>query len=158
MARNSVMGYKHFIYEYPDSIHADETKMRIDRLDFDAADRRGELSDYEQYLKHHPAGQYQALATQRMQAITLKRIQSAFTSVKDKGTVGGYQEFLKRYPDTTYTQEAKEAITLIQKKEEDSLFKKAMDQKNYSGFRTYCRRCPEGRYLREAKRMLKHFS
>ena len=155
--KNSVMGYREFIKQYPESQYAGEAKSGIDKLDYESACRDDSISSYERYLKKHSNGNFVEDAREKLM---FKQAQAEFDKAVQKDTIEGYELFVKNYPDTLYIDQAKGAIKQLQEKQDrlqEEFFNQAMKRKDYISLKTYCNKFPDGKHLEQVKEMLKNF-
>jgi hypothetical protein len=85
---NTLDGYQTFANKHAKSTYADSAQMAIERLKFEAADKKQTIAAYQEFIKDNPKSTYVAKANDRIDELQLKAA----------NTIAGYKDFIANHP------------------------------------------------------------
>jgi len=158
---DTVLGYRRFISDFPDSIYREQAETQLDVLD---ENRWAELSAedsvpaYEDYLDVFPDGLHQAEALQRIEAIQQaeakkerERIERerldnlAWETATSERTVASFDRYITEWPAGLHIEEATRLRRLLKdQSEDDKAFQTALKLNNKAAFQAYIDAFPKG--------------
>jgi len=158
---DTVLGYRRFISDFPDSVYRDQAQTQLDILD---ENRWAELSAedsvpaYKDYLDVFPDGLHQAEALQRIDAIEqaeakkererLERERQdnlAWETASNERTVASFDRYINDWPAGLHIEEATRLRRLLKdQSEDDKAFQTALKLNTKAAFQAYIDAFPKG--------------
>jgi formylglycine-generating enzyme required for sulfatase activity/serine/threonine protein kinase len=158
---DTVLGYRRFIADYPDSIYRGQADTQLDILDeksWEALAAEDTVPAYEDYLDVFPDGLHQAEALQRIEAIQqaeakkererLERERQdklAWEAANNERTVASFDRYISEWPTGMHIEEATRLRRLLKdQSEDDKAFQTAIKLNNKEAFQAYIDAFPRG--------------
>ncbi|MGA9573428.1 MAG: bifunctional serine/threonine-protein kinase/formylglycine-generating enzyme family protein [Lysobacterales bacterium] len=158
---DTVLGYRRFISDFPESIYRDQAETQLDILDenswktLSAEDR---VPAYEDYLEVFPDGIHQAEALQRIEAIQQAEAKKererlererldnlAWENANSERTVKSFDRYISEWPAGLHIEEATRIRRLLKDQSEDDMaFQTALKLNNKEAFQAYIDAFPKG--------------
>jgi len=158
---DTVLGYRRFISDFPDSIYREQAETQLDVLD---EARWAELAAedsvpaYEDYLDVFPDGLHQAEALQRIEAIQQAEAKKerdrlererldnlAWETASSERTVASFDRYISEWPAGLHIEEATRLRRLLKdQSEDDKAFQTALKLNNKAAFQAYIDAFPKG--------------
>jgi hypothetical protein len=130
-------GYEDFLTRYPEGVFSDSARLRIEQLNFAAAESANSIETYRRFLDKYPAGK----STDRVEQAIEKLRWAEATKLN---TPEAYQTFLREYPSGNYSGQARSGIELL-------AWQHASSTNTREAYQTLLNDYPEGTYAANAK-------
>lgn len=164
---DTAYGYQLFMQDYPDSIHEDQAKVHLERLDHQAwgrAEAQGTRAAIEDYLAAFPGGLHEADAkilmheieqaegaAQREQDELLQRDDQAWANARAERTLASVNRYLSDWPGGLHADEARALAAQIEAElNEQRAFAAAAKLDTIEAYRSYVAAFPNGRNVARA--------
>ncbi|MBT8065446.1 MAG: SUMF1/EgtB/PvdO family nonheme iron enzyme [Gammaproteobacteria bacterium] len=164
---DTAYGYQLFLDDYPESIHRDQAKLHIERLDHQAwgrAEQEGSKAAIEDYMTRFPGGQHEAEAKIRLEEFRLaeeaerraeaeaaRRDDEAWDSARGARTIAAIDGYLQAWPAGRHADEARELRGRLQNAANDrKAFEAAKKLGTIDGYQSYVDAFPRGAGVAEA--------
>jgi len=158
---DTVLGYRRFITDYPQSIYRPQAETQLDILDensWSQLSAEDTVPAYEDYLDVFPDGIHQAEALQRIDAIQqaeakkererLERERQeslAWEQASNARTIAGYDEYINNWPAGAHVEEANRIRRLLKdQSDDDKAFQTALKLNNKDAYQAYINAFPNG--------------
>ena len=158
---DTVLGYRRFIEDYPESIYRNQAETQLDILDEKAwqeLSAEDSVPAYEDYLEVFPDGIHQAEALQRIEAIQqaeakkererLERERQdnlAWETANSERTVASFDKYISDWPSGLHIEEATRIRRLLKdQSNDDKAFQTALKLNNKEAFQAYIDAFPKG--------------
>ena len=158
---DTVLGYRRFIADYPDSIYRTQADTQLDILDeklWEALSAEDSIPAYEDYLEVFPDGIHQAEALQRIEAIQQaeakkererlereKQDNLAWEAASNERTVASFDRYITDWPAGLHIEEATRLRRLLKdQSDDDKAFQAALKLNNKEAFQAYIDAFPNG--------------
>ena len=158
---DTVLGYRRFIADYPDSIYRSQADTQLDILDekaWEELSAEDSVPAYEDYLEVFPDGLHQAEALQRIEAIQQaeakkererlereKQDNLAWETATSERTVAAFDRYIADWPAGLHIEEATRIRRLLKdQSEDDKAFQIALKLNNKEAFQAYIDAFPGG--------------
>ncbi len=103
----SIYNYKsitdNFLQRFPNSIYRDSVLLRVEYFDFQAAQNRNTIAEYNIFLEQHPKSKY-------TESVLIKIETLEFEEVKKTNKIENFNSFLEKYPNSIYKTEIEKFI------------------------------------------------
>jgi len=160
-------GYRQFLQDYPESIHNDQARLHLERLDDDAwaqAAAAGTRTALEAYLDEYPNGRHAfdadialnelgraEAAAERAAAAQADRDDAEWAQAQSAGTAAAVDAYLAAWPDGRHAAEARALRSSIEAAANDRrAFEAAARLHTIDAYRAYTEAFPRGRHLAAA--------
>ncbi|MDR0437929.1 MAG: protein kinase [Bacteroidales bacterium] len=114
--RDSIPYYQKYLDKYPDGIHAEKAKTKIEEIEhkhtWEEAKRRDSIPYYQKYLDKYPDGIHAEEAKTRIKE------ELAWEEAKRQDKIPSYRDYLKKYPEGKYVKAAETRIVEIEEIEQ----------------------------------------
>ena len=158
---DTVLGYRRFIADYPQSIYRGQADTQLDILDeknWQELSAEDSIPAYEDYLDVFPDGIHQAEALQRIEAIQQaeakkererlereKQDNLAWETANSKRTVAAFDQYIGEWPAGIHIEEATRIRRLLKdQSDDDKAFQTALKLNNKEAFQAYIDAFPKG--------------
>jgi len=158
---DTVLGYRRFITDYPESIYRNQAETQLDILDEKAwmeLVAEDSVPAYEDYLEIFPDGIHQAEALKRIEAIRqaeakkerdrLERErleQLAWEEASGERTIAGFDQYIGNWPSGLHIEEARRVRRLLKdQSNDDKAFQFALKLNTKDAFQAYINAFPNG--------------
>lgn len=158
---DTVLGYRRFIEDYPQSIYRDQAQTQLDILDentWQELSAEDSVPAFKDYLEIFPDGIHQAEALQRIEAIQqaearkererLERERQdnlAWETATSERTVASFDRYIGDWPSGIHIEEATRIRRLLQdQSDDDKAFQAALKLNNKGAFQAYIDAFPKG--------------
>jgi formylglycine-generating enzyme required for sulfatase activity/serine/threonine protein kinase len=158
---DTVLGYRRFIADFPESIYRNQAETQLDILDEKAWQElaaEDSLPAYEDYLEIFPDGIHQAEALQRIEAIKQaeakkerERLESerleklAWEEASSARTIAAFDKYITDWPAGLHVEEANRIRRLLKdQSNENKAFQTALKLNNKDAFQAYIDAFPGG--------------
>jgi len=158
---DTVLGYRRFISDYPESIYRNQAETQLDILDEKAwmeLAAEDSIPAYEDYLEIFPDGIHQAEALQRIDAIRqaeakkererLERErleQLAWEKASNERTIAAFDQYIGNWPSGLHIEEARRVRRLLKdQSNDDKAFQIALKLNTRDAFQAYINAFPNG--------------
>ena len=165
---NAVIGYRAFLEDYPQSIHAEQAEEHIDMLEtraWPAVLEENTQAGFEAHLEVFPDGQYatQALARieefrqeearlERAAAEQQRQDDLAWALARSEGTIAALDGYLAEWPGGSHVAEAHDLRQKMQAGLNDAAsFDLASQENTIEAYRRYLQAFPAGRHAAAAQ-------
>lgn len=167
LAADTAYGYQRFLEAFPDSIHDDQARLHLERLDHQAWGRtrmEGTRSAVESYLEQFPNGLHLAdadillneierteSAEQRRQEETARQDEAAWETTRRYATIDAVDRYLSDWPGGLHAEEARALRSQLQAGEDDlRAFEAAQKLNSIEAYQSYIDAFPRGSKLADA--------
>jgi formylglycine-generating enzyme required for sulfatase activity len=164
---DTAYGYQLFLQDYPDSIHADQALIHLERLDhqaWDSAQAQGTKSAIQAYLEQFPGGRHETDANIRLHEYQLaeeaaareqqeaeQRDHEAWNKARSGRTIAALDEYLANWPGGLHGDEARGMRRQIADEiNETRAFEAASKLNTIEAWESYVNAFPKGRRVAEA--------
>jgi hypothetical protein len=110
--KNSIEGYKEFIFRYPKNTFVGEAKLQIESLEFAPYEQADSVEGYMEFRLLFPENRYRSKAAVKIEQSEIKRYEKI-------DTIAGYREYLSKYPESNFAVLAKERLQELEFREFD---------------------------------------
>ena len=158
---DTVLGYRRFIADYPDSIYRNQADTQLDILDeksWAELSAEDSVPAYEDYLEVFPDGLHQAEALQRIEAIQqaeakkererLERERQdnlAWEAASRERTIASFDRYITDWPSGMHIEEATRIRRLLKdQSDDDKAFQAALKLNNKEAYQAYIDAFPKG--------------
>jgi formylglycine-generating enzyme required for sulfatase activity/serine/threonine protein kinase len=158
---DTVLGYRRFIADFPESIYRNQAETQLDILDEKAWQElaaEDSVPAYEDYLEIFPDGIHQAEALQRIEAIKQaeakkerERLESerleklAWEEASSARTIAAFDKYIADWPAGLHVEEANRIRRLLKdQSNENKAFQTALKLNNKDAFQAYIDAFPGG--------------
>jgi len=164
---DTAYGYQLFMEDYPDSIHEDQAKIHLERLDHQAwgyAEEQGTVSAIESYLEAFPGGWHETDAKIRMREFELaenaaqrereemdRQDDQAWENARVDRSIASMDRYLADWPAGRHSDEARNLRRQLEKDSNDNrAFEAARKLDTIAAYQSYVTSFPGGRHVAEA--------
>jgi formylglycine-generating enzyme required for sulfatase activity len=164
---DTAFGYRMFMEDFPDSVHGDQARLNLERLDHQAwgqAEQLGTKADIESYLEQFPGGLHEAEARMRLHEFELEeaaaerkrqaeeqRDHQAWEDARTSRTLAAVDGYLEQWPAGLHAEEARALRRQISDQLNDSrAFEAARALNTIEAYRSYIDAFPRGAHVTEA--------
>ncbi|MFT7562371.1 MAG: sulfatase activating formylglycine-generating enzyme [Bacteroidia bacterium] len=168
---DTVLGYRQFMQDFPESIYREQAQLQLDILD----DRAWQMLSgedtrpaYEDYLEEFPSGRHsaealvrideidQALAKAERERIELERQdEAAWATAKNERSISSMDQYINQWPAGQHIDEAGELRRKLQDElNEQKAFELAMQLNTRESFQAYIDAFPQGAQVTQALEMI----
>ena len=158
---DTVLGYRRFIEDFPDSIYRNQAETQLDILDekrWQTLSAEDSVPAYEDYLEEFPDGIHQAEALQRIEAIKqaearkererLAREQRealAWETATAERTIASFDQYISEWPSGRHIEEANRIRRLLKDQlDDDVAFQTALKLDKKDAYQAYINAFPNG--------------
>ena len=158
---DTVLAYRRFIEEFPQSIYRVQAETQLDILDEKAwleLSAEDSVPAYEDYLEIFPDGLHQAEALQRIEAIQQAEARKereklerqrldnlAWESASQQRTIAAFDQYISEWPAGLHIEEATRIRRLLQdQSNDDKAFEAALKLNTKDAFKAYIDAFPKG--------------
>ena len=158
---DTVLGYRRFIDDYPQSIYRTQAETQLDILDekaWEELSAEDSVPAYEDYLEVFPDGIHQAEALQRIEAIQQaeakkererlereKQDNLAWETASSERTIAAFDQYISDWPAGMHIEEATRIRRLLKdQSDDDKAFQTALKLNNKEAFQAYIDAFPKG--------------
>ena len=158
---DTVLGYRRFIEDYPQSIYRDQAQTQLDILDekaWEELSAEDSVPAYEDYLEVFPDGIHQAQALQRIDAIQQAEAKKererlererldnlAWETARNERTVSSFDQYINDWPTGLHIEEATRIRRLLKdQSNDDKAFQTALKLNTKDAFQAYIDAFPKG--------------
>ena len=158
---DTVLGYRRFIADYPDSIYRVQADTQLDILDekyWEELAAEDSVPAYEDYLEVFPDGLHQADALQRIEAIQKAEAKKererlererldnlAWETANSERTVASFDRYINDWPAGLHIEEATRIRRLLKdQSDDDKAFQAALKLNNKDAYQAYIDAFPKG--------------
>jgi formylglycine-generating enzyme required for sulfatase activity len=164
---DTVLGYRRFIGDFPDSIYREQAETQLDVLDenlWAKLSAEDSVPAYEDYLDVFPDGLHQAEALQRIEAIQQAEAKKerdrlererldnlAWETASSERTVASFDRYISEWPAGLHVEEATRLRRLLKdQSEDDKAFQTALKLNTKAAFQAYIDAFPKGMNIASA--------
>ncbi len=164
---DTAYGYQLFLQDYPDSIHEDQAKIHLERLDHQAwgqAEEQGTKAAVESYMQAFPGGWHEAdakirlhefelaeAAAQREKSEQQQRDDQAWENARSNRSLASIDQYLADWPGGLHSDEARKLRALIESDTNDTrAFEAASKLDTIDAYEAYVKAFPGGRHVASA--------
>ncbi len=158
---DTVLGYRRFISDYPQSIYRNQAETQLDILDeetWEELSAEDSIPAYEDYLEVFPDGIHQAEALQRIEAIQQaeakkererlereKQDNLAWETANSERSIASFDQYISSWPTGLHIEEATRIRRLLKdQSDDDKAFQTALKLNNKEAFQAYIDAFPQG--------------
>jgi len=158
---DTVLGYRRFISDFPDSVYRGQAETQLDILDenlWAQLSIEDSVPAYEDYLDVFPDGLHQAEALQRIDAIQQAEAKKererlererldnlAWETASGERTVASFDKYISEWPAGLHIEEATRLRRLLKdQSDDDKAFQTAMKLNTKAAFQAYIDAFPKG--------------
>lgn len=158
---DTVLGYRNFISDFPDSIYRSQAETQLDILDersWAELSAEDSVPAYEDYLEVFPDGIHQAEALQRIEAIQQEEAKKererlererldnlAWDTASAERTVAAFDQYIADWPAGLHVEEANRLRRLLQdQSNDDKAFQAALKLNTKDAYQAYIDAFPKG--------------
>jgi len=164
---DTAYGYQLFLQDYPDSIHEDQAKIHLERLDHQAwgrAEEEGTRAAIEGYMEAFPEGWHETDAKIRLRELDLadaatqlkldeqaKQENQAWDRARSMRTLAAIDQYLSDWPGGRHADEARALRNQIESEVNDTrAFEAATKLNTLDAYESYLAAFPNGRHVAQA--------
>ncbi len=158
---DTVLGYRRFISDFPDSVYRTQAETQLEILDensWQELSPEDTVPAYEDYLDVFPDGIHQAEALQRIEAIQQAEAKKererlererldnlAWEAANSERTVASFDRYISAWPAGLHIEEATRIRRLLKdQSDDDKAFQTALKLNNKEAFQAYIDAFPKG--------------
>jgi formylglycine-generating enzyme required for sulfatase activity/serine/threonine protein kinase len=164
---DTLLGYRRFLADYPESVYRGQAEMQLDILDQKAWEElaaEDSVPAYEDYLELFPDGIHQAEAMQRIDAIKQAEAKNerarleqerleklAWETASTERTIAAFDQYIADWPAGYHIEEANRIRRLLQdQSNDDKAFQTALKLNTRDAFQAYINAFPNGEKVTSA--------
>ncbi|HKJ17208.1 MAG TPA: SUMF1/EgtB/PvdO family nonheme iron enzyme [Xanthomonadales bacterium] len=164
---DTVLAYRRFIEDYPESVYLGQAQIQMDVLDeraWEQLSAEDSLPAYQDYLAQFPNGLHQATALSRIDEIEQQLSQQererlererqdneGWLAARSAGTLSAVEQYIQDWPTGLHIAEASGLRRLLKARaEDDAAFSSAQKLNTRDAYQTYVDAFPQGDHVAEA--------